>query len=164
MLLPAQVFTPSSLSKQILSFVLDHGRLRATRHPKAKPPLPELTPGDAHAVIRWLYALGKVTARDIRTALRERDSLVAEITGRLEDLGGQGGRFLQSIDSLQRAVAREGVRPGVTARERAAWRAECRLEAALRVLPRTARLRVRAVRESKGVGAAIAEAKRLGRL
>jgi hypothetical protein len=52
---------------------------------RRKKSFPELTPGDAHAILRWLYALGKVTAREIRTAMDERDSLVAEITGRLDD-------------------------------------------------------------------------------
>jgi hypothetical protein len=129
--------------------------------PARKHHLPELSPGDAHAVIRWLYALGKVTARDIRTALRERDSLVSEVTGRLEDLGGVGERFLKRIDASPRAADAEIGRARTSVKERAAWRAECRLRTILATLPRKARNRVRAIRESRGLGAAITAARRL---
>ena len=130
-----------------------------------RQPFPELTPGDAHAVIRWLCALGKVTARDIRAALRERDSLVAEATRRLENREDQGARFLQSIEGLQRGSIQIDRRTTkMSAKQRAAWKAEVRFLAALKSLPKPVRQKLRTVREKRGVGAALAKAKRLAKL
>jgi len=134
-----------------------HGPSGRNRH----QPFPELSPGDAHAVIRWLCALGKVTPRDIRAALRERDSLVAEATRKPESLDGQGGQFLRRIEGLQRGPKTVDQRTSM--RERAAWMAEERYKAALRGLPKAARARVNSIRERRGIASAIAAARRLSR-
>jgi len=128
---------------------------------RMRPPLPDLSPGDAHAVLRWLYALGKISARDVRAALHERDSLVAEATRQTQDFGGHRERFLRSIERLQRSSL-ERNRPRALARERAAWKAERRYMEALSGLSKTARGKVEAIRERRGLVAAIAAANRLG--
>lgn len=56
--------------------------------PKHK--FPKLSAEQPHVALRWLHALGKVTARDIEKALGHRDRLVQEIKERLERLGGEG--------------------------------------------------------------------------
>jgi hypothetical protein len=112
-------------------------------------------------VLRWLHATGKVTAKQIAGALRKRDELVEQIRKRLEELGGQGGRFLTSVAALRGPATRR--RRKVSAKARAAWRAQGRYLAAVKVLSKAARTKVRAIRKAKSIEAAIAEAKRIAR-
>jgi hypothetical protein len=127
-----------------------------------KSPFPKLAADEAHAALRWLHALGKVSAKEIAGALKERDRLAAEIRARLEQLGGQGGRFLTSVAALQRPAKRRLRR--VSAKARAAWAAQGRYMAAVRRLPKAARVKVAAIRKAKGVKAAIAAAKKVSRI
>jgi hypothetical protein len=125
-----------------------------------KQKFPKLTAQQAHAALRWFHALGKVTAKDIENALGHRDRLVAEIKTRLEQLGGEGLRFLRDPEALNRAPAkRKRRRPSPKAQ--AAWRAQGRYMAAVRRLSKANRAKVKAIREKAGVGAAVKAAKRL---
>jgi len=61
---------------------------------RKKAAFPKITPEDAHSALRWLHALGRVTAKDIQHSLSNRAELVAEIRAKLEALGGEGRSFL----------------------------------------------------------------------
>jgi hypothetical protein len=128
---------------------------------KKKAPFPKLTADQAHAALRWLHALGKVTSKEIAGALRERDRLADEIRRRLEELGGQAARFLTSVAALRRPAKRR--RTKVSAKARAAWKAQGRYMAAVRRLPKAARVKIAAIRKAKGVAGAIAAANRAAR-
>jgi hypothetical protein len=127
-----------------------------------KSRFPKLSERDAHSALRWLHATGNVTAKQIAGALRKRDELVAEIKARLEELGGEGARFLTSVAALRRTAPRG--RRKVSAKARAAWAAQGRYMAVVRQLPETARAKVASIRKAKGVQAAIREAKRIARM
>ncbi len=127
--------------------------------PKRKTPFPKLSPKEAHAALRWLHALGKVTASDIAGALKHRQQLVQEIKERLEQLGGEGLRFLRGPEGLRRRSRKAPKR--VSKAARAAWRTQGRYMAAVRRLSKADRAKVKAIREQSGVLAAIAAAKKL---
>jgi hypothetical protein len=78
---------------------------------------------DAHAALRWLHATGKVTAKDIAGALEKRERLVSEIKQKLEELGGEGLRFLRGPESLKPRAPRRRRRKA-TAKAQAAWRVQ----------------------------------------
>lgn len=128
----------------------------------AKPKrFPKLTAEQAHAALRWLHSLGKVKASDIVGALKRRDQLVEDIKQRLEQLGGEGLRFLRGPVGLKRPPVKRRKRP--SAKARAAWKAHGRYLGAVRRLSASDRTRVKKLREAKGVRAAIAEAKRIAK-
>lgn len=127
--------------------------------PRRKTAFPRLSPAEAHAALRWLHALRKVKASDIAGALKHREQLVQEIKERLEQLGGEGFRFLRGLDGLRKRTRKAPKRASKAAR--AAWRAQGRYMAAVRRLPKADRAKVKAIREKSGVRAAIAAAKRL---
>lgn len=73
-----------------------------------------LSPEDAHAALKWMAATGKVTVKEIRTALKKRAKLVAEVRAQLESLGGEGLRFLTGAQALQETrSAGEGGQAGL---------------------------------------------------
>jgi len=130
-------------------------------------PFPRLTAADAHTALRWLHATGVVTAKQIAGALKKRQELVSEIKARLKELaslqalGGDSARFVTSSAALRRPTRRRHRK--ATAKAVAAWRAQGRYLAAVRLLSKTARLKVKKIREAKGVGMAIAAAKRMAK-
>lgn len=124
---------------------------------------PNITAAEAHAALRWLMATGKVTAAEIWTALREREALAAEIRAKLEALGGEGLRFLRGPEGLQRRIPGRQVKRRVSAARQAAWRIQGRYLGALRHLSAGERKKVAAIREKRGVGAAIAAARKIGK-
>jgi len=121
---------------------------------------PDITLEQAHSALKFPVATGRLTAREVRQAVEKHERLVAEIRARLEDLGGQGGRFLTSAAALRRPPTKRRRRKP-SAKAVAAWRAQGRYLGAVRRLPKAARAKVRAIRESKGVAAAIVFARRL---
>jgi hypothetical protein len=106
-----------------------------------------------------LHVTGRVTAKEIIGALRKRDELVKEIKARLEELGGQSARFLTSAVAVRWKARHRRVSP----KAQAAWRAQGRYMAALRRLPKAVRAKVAAIRKAKGVGAAVAAAKKMAK-
>lgn len=68
--------------------------------PPRRQRFPELSGEEAIAALRWLVARRKIRAADIKDALRRREELIAEIKRRLEDLGGEGLRFLRGPEGL----------------------------------------------------------------
>jgi hypothetical protein len=132
---------------------------------RKKAPFPKLSAEDAHTALRWLHVTGAVTAKQIVAALREREDLVEEIRRRLEELtrlqgiGGDRARFLTSSAALRRPSRRRHRKASTEAV--AAWRAQGRYLAAVRRLSKAHRRKVKRIREAKGVGAAIAAAKKI---
>ncbi len=126
-----------------------------------KSKFPKLSPSQAHAALRWLHALGKVTANDIKNAIGHREKLVAEIKARLEQLGGEGLRFLRGPEALKRPPRRKAKR--VSAAARVAWKTQGQYLGAVRPLSKADRLKVKAIREKSGVRAAIAAAKKIAK-
>jgi hypothetical protein len=127
---------------------------------RRRQPFPEITAQEAHAALRWLNATGKVTARQIAVALRKREALAEEIRRRLEELGGEGLRFLRSREALRRAPAKR-LRRRVSAKARATWKTQGRYLGAVRRLSKSDRAKVKAIREKSGVRAAITAARKL---
>jgi hypothetical protein len=128
---------------------------------RKKAPFPKLTAADAVAALWWMHATGVVTAKQIGDALRKRKELVEEIRQRLEALGGHGARFLTGVAALRRPPAVKRRRRKISARAQAVWRAQGRYMAAVRQLSKANRVKVKKIREAKGVGAAIAAAAKL---
>ena len=128
---------------------------------RRKALFPKLSEREALAALRWLHALGKVRSKEIVDALRERDRLAAEIRERLEQLGGEGARFLNAASFHERAPRPKTKR--VSAKARAAWKAQGRYLGAVRRLSKTDRAKVKAIREKSGVRAAIATAMKIAR-
>ena len=125
---------------------------------------PNITPQEAHAALRWLTATHKVTAKQITDALKAREQLAAEIMRKLEALGGEGLRFLRGPDSLLRRAPAKPKRRRASAKAQAAWRAQGRYMAAVRRLSKANRAKVKAIRERSGIRAAVAAAKKLGKV
>jgi hypothetical protein len=129
--------------------------------PRRKTAFPRLSPDQAHAALRWLHAVGKVKASDIAGALKGREQLVQEIKARLEQLGGEGLRFLRGPEGLQKRARKAQKR--VSKAARAAWKAQGRYMAAVRRLSKADRGKIKALRDKAGVRAAIAAAKRMAK-
>jgi hypothetical protein len=126
-----------------------------------KQTFPKLTAQQAHAALRWLHLLGKVTANDIDKALGHRERLVQEIKERLEQLGGEKLRILRGPEALKRSSAKR--RRKASAKAQAAWKAQGRYLGAVRQLSAANRARVKVIREKKGLQAAVTAAKRLAK-
>jgi hypothetical protein len=124
---------------------------------------PDITPDEAHAVLKWLVATKRLAASEVRTALRERNVLVEEIRAKLEALTDAGFGLIARAESLRSRASGKRGRKKASARAVAAWKAQGRYMAAVRRLPKAARAKVRAVRASKGVAAAVAAARRIAK-
>jgi hypothetical protein len=128
---------------------------------RKKTPFPKLAEREALAALRWLHALGTVTSKQIASALRERERLVDEIKAKLEALGGEGARFLNAASFTKPTRRRRAKR--VSAKARAAWAMQGRYIGAVRRLSAANRAAVKKIRETKGVRAAVAAAKRIAK-
>jgi hypothetical protein len=113
---------------------------------------------------------GKLAARDIQGALARRERLIREIQARMRALGVEGMEVAGSIRKeavarFQRAekASREPRRKAVSAAVKATRQAQGRYLGAIRLLSRSARKQIKAIREKSGVQAAIAAAKRMAK-
>jgi hypothetical protein len=128
-----------------------------------KKRFPGISADEALAALRWLHSVGKVSALEISGALKKREDLVRQIRAKLEELGGQGLRFLARTQASRKRVPAKRRRRKASAKAQAAWRAQGRYLAAVRPLSKANRLKIKKVREARGVGAAVAAARRLAR-
>ena len=119
---------------------------------------PPITPEEALAALRFLVEKGRLKNDEIRRAVKAHAERVEELKARLKALSGEGLRFLRGPEALRRRTRQRRV----SAKARAAWKAQGRYLAAVRRLSKAERLKIRAVRLKSGVGAAIAEAKKVG--
>src|SRR5262245_13504297 len=102
---------------------------------------------------------GKILARDVTQAIQRRQKLVRQLRARLEALGDEGARM---ADRLQRRAAPQ-VRRVISKARRAAYQAQGRYMAAVRTLPKSARAKIKKIRQSSGVDAAIKAARQMAR-
>jgi hypothetical protein len=119
-------------------------------------------PVQAVQALSVLVSEGKIAARELYSALKRREKLIRDLRDRLAALE----RFTPfpmkpgSVKRAAREVSRKAKRR-ISAATRAAWAAQGRYMAAVRRLPKAARVKIKAIREKSGVAAAIAAAKRM---
>ena len=124
---------------------------------------PTLSGDEAVAAIKWLIASRKITAKHVTDALKQRERLVEEIRERVAALGSDGLRLLRPRGVPRRARGQRRRKKPISKARQAAWRAQGRYLAAVRRLPKASRLQVRAIREKKGIRAAITAAKKMAK-
>jgi hypothetical protein len=122
----------------------------------------------AQQALAYLVHEGKLGIREIEKALSNRDRLIREIRERMEALGIEGARVGKRL--RKRAAAglasaekstRKRRRKAVSVATRAARQAQGQYMAAVRRLSKSAKKRIRVIRKSSGVKAAVAAAKKL---
>lgn len=109
---------------------------------------------------------GRIAAREVSKALARREKLVRELRTRLSALGeevaGAVGRAArEGLPPKTRRALRRRAGKAITQAQRTARRAQGKYLAAIRRLSRASRAKVREVRKSSGVKAAIAAARKL---
>lgn len=116
---------------------------------------PKVTGEQAIAALRWLVASGKIEAKHIADALRQREDLVREIRERLGALGDEGFRLLKDGPFPMSASSSRPAnrRRKASAKARAAWISQGRYLGAIRQLSAANRARVKKIRETKGIRA-----------
>ena len=102
---------------------------------------------------------GKILAQDVSRAIQRRDKLVRQLRARLQALGDEGARM---AGRLQRRAAPQ-VRKAISKARRAAYQAQGRYMAAVRALPKSTRVKIKKIRQSSGVDAAIKAARQMAR-
>lgn len=109
----------------------------------------------AHA-IHVLIADGKIAAKDVTDALKRREAMIADLRKRLEAL--EAGAIV-AAKSAGKTIARG--RRRLSAARRAALKLHGQYLGTVRPLSKAAKAKVKAIREAKGIRAAIAAAKKL---
>jgi len=126
----------------------------------------------ARQALAILIQEGKLAADEVKKALQRRDRLIRALRASLEALGegiGKAGRRVakQPFPLLGKTAGRtksrpaKRARPRISAATRKKYQQQGRYMAAVRRLPKSARAKVKAIREKSGVTAAIAAAKRM---
>lgn len=121
-----------------------------------------LSPDRAAQAVSILIHEGKLKAQDVARALRRRERLIRELTGKLSSLGHEAS------DAAGSLVGRRGPRAvkkpaRISKAQRAARQAQGRYLGAIRRLSKANRVKVKAIREKAGVREAIAAAKKIAR-
>jgi hypothetical protein len=116
----------------------------------------DLTAHHAALALQMLIEDGKIAARDVAAALKRREQMVRELRAKLASLGVDAGKLGRAAlgDTKTR-------RQRLTQAQRVARQAQGRYMAAIRRLSKTARAKVKAVREESGVDAAIRAARKM---
>jgi hypothetical protein len=96
-------------------------------------------------------------------ALKQRERLVEEIRERVAALGSDGLRLLRPRGVPRRARSHRSRKKPISKARQAAWRAHGRYLSAVRRLSKALRLQVRAIREKKGIRAAMTAAKKMAK-
>jgi len=124
--------------------------------------LPKITAEQAQQALHILVHDGRIAAREVSRALAKREKLVRELRSRLSALGGDvAGAVNRAVPGKTRRVLRRRARKAITQAQRTARQAQGQYLAAIRRLSKASRAKVREVRKSSGVKAAIAAAKKL---
>jgi len=127
---------------------------------------PKISAEQAQQALHILVQDGRIAAREVSKALARREKLVRELRTRLSALGEEvAGAMSRAAKKglppkTRRALGR-GARKAITQAQRTARRAQGQYLAAIRRLSKASRAKVREVRKSSGVKAAIAAAKKL---
>jgi len=132
--------------------------------------LPAISAEEARQALQVLVEEGRVAAREVASALRRRDKRIRELREKLAALGAEASAAFQRAArrarpgrvARQRAKAvRRRAKRTITRAQRVARQAQGRYMAAIRRLSKDSKEKVRAIRKSSGVRAAIAAAKKL---
>jgi len=128
--------------------------------------LPRISAEQARQALQILVEDGRVAAREVSRALARRERLVRELRQRLARLGEEGSAAVRraarkSLSPGTRRAVRRRARTAITAAQRAARQAQGRYLAAIRELSKASKAKVREIRKSSGVKAAIAAARKL---
>lgn len=124
--------------------------------------LPRISAEQARQALQVLVAEGRIAAAEVSRALARRERLVRELKARLVSLGEEASRALEAAASPRgRRAAKRQARRAITAAQRTARRAQGQYLGAIRRLSKASRAKVREIRKSDGVKAAIAAAKKL---
>ena len=127
---------------------------------------PAITAEQAQQALHILVQDGRIAVRDVSKALARREKLVRELRRRLsalgDDVAGAVNRAArEGVSRKTRRALRRGARKAITEAQRTARQAQGQYLAAIRRLSKASRAKVREVRKSSGVKAAIAAAKKL---
>ena len=125
--------------------------------------LPRISAEQARQALQVLVAEGRVAAAEVSRALKRRERLVRELRARLHSLGEEVARAAREAAPSRKtqAVVRRRATKAITAAQRAARQAQGKYLGAIRRLSKASRAKVREIRKSDGVRAAIAAAKKL---
>lgn len=120
-----------------------------------------LSPDRAAHALSILIHEGKLKAQDVTRALRRRERLIRELTGKLSSLGHEASGAAAALVGRRgpRAARKKPAR--ISKAQRAARQAQGRYLGAIRRLSKVNRAKVKAVREKSGVRAAIAAARKM---
>ena len=122
----------------------------------------KLEPRESHYVLHTLIARRKVAARHVHEILRDREREVTALRRRLAELEDLGSRAVaKATKGASRTIAR--IRRRLSPKVRALRRQQGQYMGLVRRLTLAQKARVRAVREKKGLPAAIRLALSLGR-
>ncbi len=122
----------------------------------------KLDPRLSHYVLQALLSRRRVAARHVREILRDRDREIAALRRRLGELESLGARAAARVAGEASRVAVR-VRRRLSPKVRALRRQQGQYMGLVRRLKAAEKARVRAVREKKGLAAAIRLASSLGR-
>ncbi len=121
--------------------------------------LPAISAEQARQALHILVSDGRLAAREVAKALARREKLVRDLRQRLNALGEEIKGALP--DARQRRAIRRQAGKAITAAQRAARQAQGQYLGAIRQLSKASRAKVRKIRKSSGVKAAIAAAKKM---
>ncbi|HEY3203579.1 MAG TPA: hypothetical protein VGL03_07950 [Thermoanaerobaculia bacterium] len=119
----------------------------------------------AHA-LQMLIEDGKIAAGDVLKALRRREAMIQELRGRLAALEqGVSASVARAAKQARRNFDRQRPRAktAISRAQRTARQAQGRYMAAIRMLSKEGRLKIKAVRERSGVDEAIKAAKKMAK-
>lgn len=118
----------------------------------------------AAAALQLLIEDGKVAVADVARVLRRREKLIRDLRARLSALEEAARPAAKRLARASRKAARRArpqARRALSRAQKTARQAQGRYLAAIRRLSKEARMKVRAIRKSSGVAAAIKAARSL---
>lgn len=122
----------------------------------------KLDPREAHYVLETLIARRRIAERHVRAILSEREKEIASLRRRLGELERLGVRMSAAATAKASRTARR-VRRNLSPKVRALRRQQGQYMGLVRRLKAAQKARVSAVREKKGLPAAIRMARSMGR-
>jgi N-methylhydantoinase B/oxoprolinase/acetone carboxylase alpha subunit len=118
----------------------------------------------AAVALRLLVEDGKVAAADVTRALKNREKLIRDLRARLTALEEAAAPVARRIARAGRKAARRAApkaRKALSRAQRVARQAQGRYLAAIRSLSKDARAKIKAIRKTSGVAAAIKAARKM---
>ena len=128
--------------------------------------LPRISAEEARQALHVLIADGRIAAREVQNALARREKLVHDLRQRLNALG-EDVALAMARSPIGTPAGRKALRrkagKAITAAQRTARQAQGRYLGAIRQLSKASRAKVREIRKSSGVAAAIAAARKMAK-